>query len=295
MYTANVACFRPELLESCEEASSMQISFTPTNYVPKKDALSSLITRKSSELPIFCLNKQKTKPANMFSEQEIDELAFPWLLPYGINGLKTNRKPKITVLQYFQNRLLGKDNRWRTNTTYIFWALNMYEQHKLQECISVAVRKSSVCDLPQPQSKQFSLDYNVIDSSYTFIRQIRGTAGYWKNVFQNLLAKIRTLGPPTWFLTLSANNLQWPDLMSFLQSDSTSITKGTVNSAKLVRENPVMVAQHFVKCWKSLFKHVILNGKEGALGEVSDYFVRVEFRNRGSPPSTHILVDKRCS
>ena len=57
--------------------------------------------------------------------------------------------------------------------------------------------------------------------------------------------------------------------MSFLQSDTTSdITRDPVNSAKLVRENLVMVEQHFVKRWRSLFKHVILNGKEGALGEV---------------------------
>jgi len=72
--------------------------------------------------------------------------------------------------------------------------------------------------------------------------------------------------------------------MSFLQSDTTSdITRDPVNSAKLVRENPVMVAQHLVKRWRSYFKHVILNGKEGTLGEVTDYFVRVEFQNRGGP------------
>ena len=63
-----------------------------------------------------------------------------------------------------------------------------------------------------------------------------------------------------------------------------------------MRENPVMVAQHFLKCWHVihvimlfLFRHVILNGKEGALGEVTDYFVRVEFQNRGSP-QLHIFL-----
>ena len=84
--------------------------------------------------------------------------------------------------------------------------------------------------------------------------------------------------------------------MSFLQSDTASdITRDPVNLAKLVRENPVMVAQHFVKRWRSLFKQVILNGKGGALGKVTDYFVRVEFQNRGSPHLHIFLVDKRCS
>ena len=38
-----------------------------------------------------------------------------------------------------------------------------------------------------------------------------------------------------------------------------------------------------------LFSNVILNGKDGALGEVIDFFVRVEFQNRGSP-HLHILL-----
>lgn len=58
----------------------------------------------------------------MFSENELEEVAFLWLFPYGVNGLKTNRKPIISVLQYFQNRLLGKQNRFRKNAMYIFWA-----------------------------------------------------------------------------------------------------------------------------------------------------------------------------
>ena len=290
-YTANITETTPELLESCQQASLTQITFTLTNYVPDKEASSPLITDKLSQLPVVCLKKQKTKPANMFSDNEIEELAFPWLFPNGRNGLKTDRNPSVSVLQYFQNRLLGKQNRWRKDTTCIFWALNMYEQHKLQQCISIAVRKSTLHHSPSTQSKNRNpsqVDHNVIDSSYTFIREIRGTAGYWKNILQNLLAKIRTLGPPTWFVTLSADDLHWPDLTSFLLSDENS-TDVTVNSAKLVMANPVMAAQHFVKRWKSLLKHIILNGKEGALGEVTDYFARVEFQNRGSP-HLHIFL-----
>lgn len=112
MCNAKITHLQPELLESCEQASLAQISFTPTNC-SKKSSLSSLITKKSSECPVICLKKQKAKPANMFSENELEGVAFLWLFPYGVNGLKTNRKPTISVLQYFQNRLLGKQNRWR--------------------------------------------------------------------------------------------------------------------------------------------------------------------------------------
>ena len=180
---------------------------------------------------------------------------------------------------------MNKDNRWRKDPSYNFWALNMYEQHKLPDCISIAVRKHTTwpqLSRSSSHNKQVhAINQNVLDSFYTFVREIRGTAGYWKRVLLDLLAKITTLGPPTWFITLSANDLHWPDLMTFLKSDEND--KNEHSQVHLVRKNPIMAAHNFVRRWKCLFKHVILNSNRGAVGEVTDYFVRVEFQSRGSP------------
>ena len=78
-------------------------------------------------------------PLNIFSHQHAEELAFPQLFPKGINGLKSHTGT-VTPKQYFSCRVLNEDNRWSTNAQYLFWALNVYEQHQLQSCISVAVR-----------------------------------------------------------------------------------------------------------------------------------------------------------
>ena len=43
-------------------------------------------------------------------------------------------------------------------------------------------------------------------------RKIRGTAPYWHHVGTELHAMNRGLGPATWFVTLSANDLGWDDL-----------------------------------------------------------------------------------
>ena len=40
----------------------------------------------------------------------------------------------------------------------------------------------------------------LLDNSYMFTKRIRGTAAYWKDTLQNLLAMVKTLGPPTFFL-----------------------------------------------------------------------------------------------
>ena len=35
---------------------------------------------------------------------------------------------------------------------------------------------------------------------------------YWKDQLAGILARIQTLGPPTFFITLSANDMAWTEL-----------------------------------------------------------------------------------
>ena len=54
---------------------------------------------------------------------------------------------------------------------------------------------------------------DLIENSYMFMKPIRGTAAYWKYNLLNLLAILKSLGPPTLLLTLSANDMHWPELI----------------------------------------------------------------------------------
>ena len=53
----------------------------------------------------------------------------------------------------------------------------------------------------------------------------------------NLLARIYTLGAPTWFITLSAADQQWPDLFKLLtQGKKETHTFSSSDKWKLMRE-----------------------------------------------------------
>lgn len=52
----------------------------------------------------------------------------------------------------------------------------------------------------------------AVEHCWAFMRNIRGTASYWNAAKSDLFAMIRSLGPPTWFLTLSADDQGWDDL-----------------------------------------------------------------------------------
>ena len=51
------------------------------------------------------------------------------------------------------------------------------------------------------------------DRAYSFMKNIRGSPPYYQGTFYDLLAMICQLGTPTWFFTLSAAVLKWPDMI----------------------------------------------------------------------------------
>lgn len=279
--TSNVSIF--------ESAFHNSISFTPNSYVTPEVPLNRYVSGNDTSIPVINLPKVKSQPINLFNHQKAEEMCFPWLFPNGENGLKQEREVKLSVLSYFQNRIMSVDSRWRKDISYLFWAVNVFEQHKLQEQISIAVRMrlpnsniNSTSSLTLDDLKTMSNNPVINENSYSFLKVIRGTAPYWKNILFDLLAKFRTLGPPTWFLTLSADDHHWEGLINFLKLDYLNEDISHMSNIDLVRSNPVLVAQYFVHRWKAFFKFV-LKSKLNPLGEILDHFVRVEFQVRGSP------------
>ena len=91
---------------------------------------------------------------------------------------------------------------------------------------------------------------------------------------------IRNIGPPTLFMTLSANYYHWEELAMTLQL----CKENDIDLHKLphnVQLDPLMTAVHFERRLRALFKPVI-KGPLKPFGIVADYFARVEFQSRGS-------------
>ena len=101
---------------------------------------------------------------------------------------------------------------------------------------------------------------------------------------------IRTLGPPTWFIILSAHDINWPDMLVLLANEAgmSHVSLENVHAlsaterCRLVAENPVTVGRHFSHRFAMFVKH-ILKGTAKPIREVVDYFWRIEFQMRGSP------------
>ena len=217
-----------------------------------------------------------------------EEKAFPWLFPLGRNGISTERPVALSNLSYFHARLYNVDPRWRTDIPYIMSALNQHEWSVLSSLVSTYMRTykpvrgsvSSFVPVTAHDLNNARDDPVLLQNSYMFTKQIRGTAAYWKSVLLRLLAMVKSLGPPTFFITLSCND-NWPELKAFLDLNKIHSDRNTV------KDDPFMAALAFQRRWSSLLKNVLR--KKKPLGRVIEFFSRVEFQARGSP-HMHIFV-----
>ena len=104
---------------------------------------------------------------------------------------------------------------------------------------------------------------------------LRGTRQFWQKQKTQLTAMVDTLGLPTVFFTLSATDLQWPELANLLNVGETEDSAGR---SRAVVENPCMADwffYHRVLKFMDMFFVGILKAK--------DYWLRFEYQHRGSP------------
>ena len=115
---------------------------------------------------------------------------------------------------------------------------------------------------------------------------IKGTPAYWKKFLHEVLAMVKQLGIPTFFLALSFADLRWNELISIISKlNGLNIPEEDVDQMSYhekcdtVNKSSVLVARHFQYSVELFFKTIILDGPL----KTNYYAVRVEFQVRGSP------------
>ena len=145
------------------------------------------------------------------------------------------------------------------------------------------------------KSQQVLLQMMQRDDAYRFLKNVRGSPAYFQRVMYDVLGMIRQLGLPTWFLTLSAADMQWPDVIQTIARQyGTTFTDEEVaamsfeEKSKWLRQNPITAARHFQYRLNTFFQ-IFLKSKANPLGQLVDYAIRIEFQSRGSPHAHTIL------
>ncbi|XP_062581675.1 uncharacterized protein LOC134243443 [Saccostrea cucullata] len=232
-------------------------------------------------------------PIRMLQEEGNEAKSFPHLFPSGNFSWNEDRDVKITLSRYFNNRLMNADNRFAKDTNYIFFSQYMSELNQVIEKTQISIRKSlSKLDSGNAVTSEMLQNPDVLskllrnDEALRFMQPIRGTPAYWSASQKDLFAMLRQLGIPTWFCSFSAAEFRWNEIIgSILLQENDSRAPSDLDwseKSQILRSNPVTVARMFEHRFHMFQRHVILSPSK-PIGNVIDFFVRVEFQQRGSP------------
>lgn len=200
--------YRAPVSESCLE------SIIPNYPVTAHDS------EQSTGNEVYSIAPGEDKhPVSFMLDKQCEELAFPVLFPKGRYGYTAEQQVTISPGKYFNARLLHYSGRFATNPEYLFFAQFIIEQKRVSDSINIALKKvhgQSVTASQLRANPQRLVNLICQDQAYLFLRQIPGTPPYWQKFMYEVIAMVKQLGIPTWFMTLSCADLRWPELFQIL-------------------------------------------------------------------------------
>ena len=106
---------------------------------------------------------------------------------------------------------------------------------------------------------------------------------------------LHSIGIPTWFLTLSAADLHWPEMIQAVAmqygkklSRRDVLKMSMQERSKYLHQNPVTGVRMFQHRLESFFSQYLLSDAH-PIGHITDYVIKIEFQMRGSPHA-HCLL-----
>ena len=268
------------------------------------DPLPSVVQFDSLENVIYnCAPGENNIPRYILLDDDFEVLAFPDLFPYGFGGYNSRTSHcRLPIRKYFQQRLMNVDGRFAKNLEYIFCAQYISDIQQIQSDANLAVRLSRGRTLNGQTITAGVLQDPVAlqqlirtEQAYKFLKNVRGSPSYWQGELYDVLAMLKSLGIPTWFLTLSAADLHWPEMIQAIASQyGLQVSRQMINDMSaadksfFLRQNPVTGVRMFQHRVESFFAKYLLS-PANPIGHVSEYVIKIEFQMRGSPHA-HCLV-----
>ena len=304
--------------QSKQDSHTCMIPINPTENVfvnETKEAVEKKVKGNSSKSSIVAPGEGHI-PTNWLKSENFDVKAHPTKHPSGKFGLHYKRKYKISCQIYFNQRIFNVDERFSKCIPYLFMSQQFVERWALESQISIAGQKG--------RSKKVGeqVELQVADILSIF-KSIRGTPKYWQTAKNELLARVKQLGPFHVFYTISCAEMRWSEVfVSILRrkgykveylEDANGIWDGDdekimVEDVKLwdfvesmeqskhelLKDCTVLLTRHFDARIRSFIKHILM-GPGNDKVEFEYYVYRVEMQARGLPHIHGVAwISKKC-
>ena len=300
--------------EKQEEISSKKESDAPTDYdsdhyseIDANDHVGNIdtlvddadIDNKCDKVFTFAPGEGQ-HPLSLYNDKDAEYLCFPSIF---CGQTPPSKEERIVPLHYsdiVKWELRSVDRRAAQSVPNIFFKHKKLQMKQISDKVNLAVRrcKKRGQKITAAEARDANyLDKLVnLDEGYYIFRQLRNSPAYLEMRKKDIFAMIRQLSLPTWFMSLSAADTRWTDLLKMLaklndgiEYSETELEKLTwQEKTKLVQKDPATCSRYFDHRVQE-FLNTILKSSSEPIGKVLDYFYRVEFQQRGSP-HIHMLV-----
>ena len=299
-----------EILGAVKEHQSDQNSHTcmtrmePESWVVENHGSETITKKRSSKTKtgIDIAPGENKIPTNYMRDTDFDVKAFPTLHPTGSYGLNHPRDQKLPPVYYFNQRLLNVDQRFAKRPPYLFAAQQYVERTTLEAQINISGLKGN--------RDSTTTNMTTLTDPFSVFQKLKGSPRYWKQAKDELIAKVKQLGPFHVFFTLSCAELRWAEIfVSILTLMGVKVIHGNVNGEwngkddeiyvngkplwtfisemkdpkyKLLNNQVLLITRMFDNRVKSFIKNILMGSGKGKL-PFQYYSYRIEFQARGLP------------
>ena len=216
----------------------------------------------------------------------LDLMCFPEIFSYGVGEKRAStddREEKANPLQYEKTRLLSANSSSRRHSNYLFHLSEECERRKIRQSIFSTMK--NVPGLGRLSAgailaKISQSDDKLLKNIDKVLRKVPNTKAYWKSVRVKLRAQIEKFGPPSFFITFSPAEYDWPDLIKWLREQNADIPNiDQLSPAAVLNIDPVLTSIYMHQRFNALWDFIL---KAEPLGKVVSWFIRNEYQSRGT-------------
>ena len=234
-------------------------------------------------------------------ENDFDVKAFPKHHPNGQFGLHHKRDHKLTAQMYFNQRLMNQDDRFSRDPCYLFMACYFLEKQSIERQIDISGVKGSSPNADGVKKLK-------LNNAFDVFAKVKGTPKYWQVSRNDLVAKVKQLGPFHVFFTFSCGEMRFTEIfLSIFRKKGLSVeipenwsgddkdikVEGTdlwtyvndvmsQNKHELFNNYVSLITRHFDARVKSFVKNILMGGGKDKV-PIKYWSYRVEFQARGMP------------
>jgi hypothetical protein len=152
------------------------------------------------------------RPLDMITDYDSEELAFPTIFA----GIKRKCQESFTTI--VRSELRNFDRRG-CRTDKLFHNFKKLEMISIRNSTSICLRKHSATQGISAADVRNEETLNRLilhDDGYRLLKGIRTSPAHWEDEKKKVMAMIRQVGLPTFFITFSAAETRWPELLVLL-------------------------------------------------------------------------------